>query len=474
MSNELETANSKKLPSEDIIPKRTKKNRNFFNKCSLIFAWTFGKYRIDKIKLYQTVSLWITGILTVCISLFFVFWSMSNLYLNKGVDIEWDTTGQVGDFFGGVVGTLVAAFGSILIYMSFRSQSKAQQKQHEQFETTLERQEKTDRQQRLEFMKAQIENRFIVLVELHQKNLASVFCNHYTPALKERDAIAFIVSQVESCFKEIKPFFDNVKVNEIYTAGYLINCKKIKERRTKLDLIEMARLDIAYCFVFYGVSIASLYSILPQFVKAYKIKFISLIFYYLYLKLPEEKNIKLWKELTHRRDVKTISEIAEDIHLRKPKPRHVIKGEDYDIINALLKERTYPRFYNGHHDAIGHYFRHLYQAVKYIDKQNILVYEEKYDYIKTLRAQLSNNEQYLLFYNSISFMGREWEFEHLTVDSKEPNWDLCFFTKYNFIKNIPNISHVNGTIDITYYYPDVHFEFESESRGRKDLIEKFS
>lgn len=79
-----------------------------------------------------------------------------------------------------------------------------------------------------------------------------------------------------------------------------------------------------------------------------------------------------------------------------------------------------------HGQRLGHYFRHLYQMIKYIDQysNNILPSEDKYQYTKTIRAQLSNYEQLLLYYNALSKFGQAW------IDDN-------FLIKYKLIKNIP-------------------------------------
>ena len=46
------------------------------------------------------------------------------------------------------------------------------------------------------------------------------------------------------------------------------------------------------------------------------------------------------------------------------------------------------------------------------------------EYIKSVRAQLSNHEQLLLYYNSFAPFGNNW------IDKR-------IFSKYRFIKNIP-------------------------------------
>jgi Putative phage abortive infection protein len=63
-------------------------------------------------------------------------------------------------------------------------------------------------------------------------------------------------------------------------------------------------------------------------------------------------------------------------------------------------------------NKLGHYFRHLYLIVNYIVNQptSLLTEYEKKAYLKILRAQLSNNEQSMLFYNWVAEgFGSNWD-----------------------------------------------------------------
>lgn len=82
------------------------------------------------------------------------------------------------------------------------------------------------------------------------------------------------------------------------------------------------------------------------------------------------------------------------------------------------------RLFEGHVSRLGHYFRHLFQLVKYIDEQPNEIVPNKYEYMKTVRAQLSNFEQLLLYYNSFSVIGKSWVEER-------------YIQNYRIIKNIP-------------------------------------
>ncbi|GJQ03930.1 putative phage abortive infection protein [Capnocytophaga canimorsus] len=81
----------------------------------------------------------------------------------------------------------------------------------------------------------------------------------------------------------------------------------------------------------------------------------------------------------------------------------------------------------GHHSYLGHYYRHLFLTVKFVvnQKEDLISEEEKLNYLRILRAQLSNYEQIMLFYNWLSGYGGDWE-------SNENQ----FFTKYKMIHNL--------------------------------------
>ena len=132
--------------------------------------------------------------------------------------------------------------------------------------------------------------------------------------------------------------------------------------------------------------------------------------------------------------------------------------------------------FNGNQIRLGHYYRHLYQLIKFIDEQDskLFSYDDKYKYIKNVRAQLSTQEQVLLFYNSLSKLGEAWE-------SGDDNNRLI--TKYNLIKNIPDsfLSFefsenplVNISIDHKRYYSDVHYEGTEKTQKRLSLEKQYS
>lgn len=69
----------------------------------------------------------------------------------------------------------------------------------------------------------------------------------------------------------------------------------------------------------------------------------------------------------------------------------LVQAEDTELV-----KRVYSDFYKKYQGDVGHYFRTLYNLVKLVDRSNV---EDKHFYTNLVRAQLSNQEVLLLFYN---------------------------------------------------------------------------
>lgn len=106
--------------------------------------------------------------------------------------------------------------------------------------------------------------------------------------------------------------------------------------------------------------------------------------------------------------------------------------------------------FEGHQSRLGHYYRHLYQAIRYVDEQNLPI--DKYQYVKTIRAQLSNHEQALLLLNSLNPIGETW-------------WKRGYILRYRLVQNIPRDFFDRDTeLDLSALFPTGYFEWE-EPRG---------
>ena len=107
--------------------------------------------------------------------------------------------------------------------------------------------------------------------------------------------------------------------------------------------------------------------------------------------------------------------------------------------NKSLFMEKYPKLapiadslFIGRMDQLVSYYRHLFLMVKTVAQFNdeLFPYEDKRQFLRILRAQLSSAEQVLLYYNWKSGCGEKWE-----EDSSKPNGNH-FFTDFRMIHNI--------------------------------------
>jgi hypothetical protein len=103
--------------------------------------------------------------------------------------------------------------------------------------------------------------------------------------------------------------------------------------------------------------------------------------------------------------------------------------------------------FDGHQSRLGHYYRHLYQVVCYVDSQGLAI--DKREYVKMVRAQLSTHEQALLLINSLTPIGKPW-------------WEDGLIVKYGMVKNLPqNFFDSQSEIDPDKIFPNKYFEWEN-------------
>jgi hypothetical protein len=95
-----------------------------------------------------------------------------------------------------------------------------------------------------------------------------------------------------------------------------------------------------------------------------------------------------------------------------------------EIQNAINLNPTL-RIDRSNQTNLSTYFRNMYNAIKLVDKSKFLNDREKKALIKIYRAQFSNPELYIIFFNLLSRFGKKW---------KENN----YIETYELLKNIPN------------------------------------
>jgi Putative phage abortive infection protein len=113
-------------------------------------------------------------------------------------------------------------------------------------------------------------------------------------------------------------------------------------------------------------------------------------------------------------------QLEYNIEINKFMPKKT--EEDIEFVNRISGE-----FFSYYLQHIGHYFRNLYNIIKFIDKSNI---NDKIFYTNLVRAQLSTDELHLLFFNCLSNYGNE-KFKPL-------------IEKYALLKNIEKFPLINA------------------------------
>lgn len=359
----------------------------------------------------------------------------------KVIEEYFQRNSNVGGFIGGVAGALFSLAGVFLLYLNLRVQNENGERD-------------------------KVEGRFFELTRLHRENISELAFRHARTGefiatgrrvFKEIYDQILEASSIADCIFAVHP-----PVNVLRSG---ITCHLPEEL-----IYDFAKISLSYNIVLYGVAKDNDNSTFNALVVDFEEGFVeeAIRIYRLVPAKYELKERKAWCQMV-KSDLFKLFINLKDCDEKELKFDGLNEEEVessrkcIDIYYKCLGSRSdkYYKRFGGHQHKIGHYFRHLFQTVKYIDKQVILSYKEKYDYIKTLRGQMSNYEQYVLFYNSLSSVGREWEFNHYKPLRREK----FLISKYNLIKNIPDTNA--NKIHISSFYPLVDFEFQPPSSLRK-------
>lgn len=109
-----------------------------------------------------------------------------------------------------------------------------------------------------------------------------------------------------------------------------------------------------------------------------------------------------------------------------------------------IEERNYQEFYDKYFYILGHYFRYVYNIIKYVDTSNSANEEEKIRLTNLLQAQLSSDEMGLIFYNAIF---NDKAKKKLTGERKF----LELLEKYKLLENIDDKSLADSSHKEKYY-----------------------
>lgn len=352
------------------------------------------------------------GIVLIIVCSVAGIWAVISLVSQTGYDanVDSDHIDHIGSYFSGLVGIVSVYY----LYRTLRSQS-------------------------LSFRMSSFETRFVEMVSMQRKNLKTIVvidrgvANH--PNRIGQDAIKLFLKRFDDAYQKINAYLANKEVSTLYNESG----KYEKDTILWTEPLLKRRLcsNIAYLVTFIGVQ--------PEGIALLRTKYLS------YLKTEHIDAIL--------REFQLLLVFGEE------------KGQlGNDPVSQSEKIQCPNKLYAGFQQEFGNYFRQLFQIVNYANNQKWLYYGDKYGYVKMLRSQFSNQEEELLFYNSLSDVGMAWEYADKR--KKKPDVNNQLLTKYNLLKNIP---HHTTSPKVEDYYPLIDFEDNtSELVGRKAIEKKYN
>lgn len=280
--------------------------------------------------------------------------------------LNFTETGSIGDTIGGLMNPFIALAGVMVTFLAFYIQYKFNEFQITQFKKEI-------RLNQTKYDKDKFENQFYEMLRLHRENVNEL----YIKIRKKTDG-----SIVEETVYG-RRVFEHISLE--LSLCYMVALYSFKNE----NLTPKKLLNEAYGLFFHGLGLKDLEK--------------HLFF----------KNLKKLQDFIDDFNYKAFDEeIHDNVKMAK---------------SNLISKRIEFQIFNGYNHQLAHYYRHLFQTVKFVAQQNesLLTYSQKRNYLRILRAQLSNSEQVLLFYNWHSGFGRQWEDE----TSK-------YLTDYRMIHNI--------------------------------------
>jgi Putative phage abortive infection protein len=140
------------------------------------------------------------GLLSICIMPLLLKQPAFDEFFNlsKGKD--------VADALNGLTSPFIALFASLLTFLAFYVQFKANIQQREQFEKTLENQKNDQKEQERIWLAEQFESRFFELLRFHRENMAEITLDKN---IKGREAFVHFYDYFEKLYHNIEKNFLN-------------------------------------------------------------------------------------------------------------------------------------------------------------------------------------------------------------------------------------------------------------------------
>jgi hypothetical protein len=372
----------------------------------------------------------IIGILVFLISSIIIIALPVLLTKNSVISLGVDSPNAIGDTLGGIMGPFVGLLAAFLTFLAFWAQYEANQKVQEQFK------------------KQELSSKLYHYHDLI--NNAREKINNFSNTRTDKT--------FEGVFKEFKVVLDLVvKLEKVFLTIHkhkkLLDYNLLNNKKDNI-FISMKRyfecIEISWILCFNGFKEDET--------------------------LPEKKILKIHDALGYNLivyDKDSYKSLSNDDYLYyRTAHNSLSKILDLKIslsqyfgniitINNLNKHKLYGNF-----NTLSPYFQLYFQAIKLLNESDILDYYEKYEFAKMFRAEMTKDEIYVFFINSLSEYGHEWELKHkgdnINIESiAKENANRCLITKYNILKHINDEPELD--IDVKKLYPDLIFSSDTDS-----------
>ncbi len=341
-------------------------------------------------------------------------------------------TAAIGDTFSGTMGPFIAIIAAWLTFKAFWTQ----------YQANIELQKNNIYQQK-EIALDHFENKFYEMLRIHRENIEEIAAGKITG----RKAFIELYYEISISYAITLSIISILQKENPQINQYI---KNIKDK----DLFQSYILEISYGYFFYGMN-------------------------YLFAKEDDTTNYLINSEITKKINLlnthfQTTDTIRHEYSIQYSKfsesslwetIKEIIKNPN----KSTLSYRGYYPLFGGYNSTLGHYYRHLFQTVKFVASQetNLISEKKKYDYTKMIRGQLSDYEQIVLFYNSTSKMGKDWnkcskdlkgiaENENLSKgDLRAFIPQMAYIPRFKLIKNIPSLKIYMGVVPSRKYENEI-------------------
>ncbi len=393
------------------------------------------------------------GIILVGVLFFILFiyvYRLAYYFLNEEHHyMLWEanpaTAGQYGDLIGGVVGTAVALLSVILLFITLNNQQK-------------------------NYRKERFENRFFELISSYraivdEMNIADKVYGRkcFLRMYKEFESLYEVCENIYTTNK--LTIFDKCPLEEIDTYKSIYG-EDFQKQYTNSKICE-----VAYQIFFSGIGLSSekylaggseidsnYFDLIKQELKSIQEKYTAF--------LLDDTNKVLEQNAGYTKKEKVfgigVSNTGNVLPLYNVSPQ-TLPYRHYEFHPYQIKTKHTTVLVNyfpfdGHISRLGHYYRHLFQIVRYVvqQEQYLLSKSEVLEFLKILRTQMSNHEQILLYYNSVAGVGDRWIRD-------DRNGNKNYLLEYRMIHNIP--------FPLAKFGINIEERFKNQMESNDDIFE---